>query len=304
MKGAARLTLFYIVTFIFFLGASVAFSVIRAWAGAASAASPLPFSALVAGMSALAVAVPLAVYAAVLSSFTYSSRHEIGSALSTLLIFLLTTAALFSFGYGERRLSAYDLSGIEQIDGPALKSRETAIARFENGGAVAFVGAFAVVAAPDAPLRIAEKSEGPEYGLRSVRIDPFAPSLAVPLELTALGAVFSAAGRRLDAAALGGIVPLLAYAASLSLLLASFRFLAGSTRWPLADFVLSAVALRGVAALDEFLASALVHRLFSKILGVFPVTYSVSIALTAMGLAVVVCAGLAAMAGGRRVGNV
>ncbi len=295
MKGAARLTLFYLVTFVFFLGTSVLFSVVRAWAGTASVLAPHPFSPLAVGISAFSVVAPFAVYAAVLSSFSYSARHAIGSVLSTLLIFLLSSAALFSGAYGGLRASAYAPKETTM----APNGSPAAIVRFENGGVVALVGRAAVVAVPPAPLRMASAAEGPEYGLRSARVDPFAPSLAVSPALGSLSAAFSAAGRRLAGAAAAGEVPLLAYAAALSFLLASLRFLAGSTRWPLADFVLCAVALRGVAALDEFLSSAVVRRLISSIAGL-PETYAVPAALASVGAAITICAGLARIARGRR----
>ncbi len=294
MKGAARLTLFYLVTFIFFLGTSVLFAVVRAWAGAASSPAPLPFSAFAVGLSAFSAAAPLAVYAAVLSSFSYSSRHAIGSAPSTLLIFFLSSAALFSATYGGLRTSAFTFRETTV----ATVGPTAAIERFENGGVVASVGGTAVVALPPASLRLVSSAEGPEYGMRSARVDPFAPSLSVSPRLESLAAVFSSAGRRLAKAAAAGYLPLLAYAAALSFLLSSLRFLAGSTRWPLADFVLCAVALWGVAVFDDSLSSPVVHRLISTVVGL-PATYTVPISLTSVGAAITICAVLAKIAGGR-----
>jgi hypothetical protein len=67
--------------------------------------------------------------------------------------------------------------------------------------------------------------------------------------------------------------------------------------------VLCAVALRGVAAYDDFLASAFVRRLLEVLIGGFPTAYSAPIALAIVGFAVTLCAALAALAGGRRKGN-
>lgn len=303
MKGAARLTLFYIVTFAFFLTASAAFSLLRAWALAASAAPPHPFSAIAVAITSLVTVVPLAVYGAVLSSFTYSSRHGIGRILSTIIIFVFSSAALFGFSFGASRLQDLATSDSLRIASGAPKANSVLVVRYENGSAVVFAGPTAVVAVGGAPIRVADKGEGPEFGLRSERIDPFAPSIKVPSSLEGLSSIFTAIGRRLAAAMGTGVLALAAYAVALSFLLASFRFLAGSTRWPFADFVLCAVALRGVAAYDDFLASGVMGRLLAALAGPLPGEYVTPAALAVVGFAVTLCAFLSALAGGRRKDN-
>jgi hypothetical protein len=243
------------------------------------------------------------VYGAVLSSFTYSSRHGIGRLLSTIIIFIFTAVTLFGFSYGGSRLQDLAASDSQKMASGAPKVNSILVTRYENGSAVVFAGPTAVVAVSGAPIRIADKGEGPEFGLRSGRIDPFAPSLKVPPSLAGLASIFTATGRRLAAATGTGILALAAYAVALSFLLASFRFLAGSTRWPFADFVLCAVALRGVAAYDDFLASGVMGRLLAALAGPLPGEYVVPAALAVAGFAVTLCAFLSALAGGRRKDN-
>lgn len=258
MRAAARLMLFYMAAFAFFLAAGMSVSVMRIWLEARQALSPdVRFALMGSLLRAMAETAPAAAYAGALLVLPSVYRREFGAAVGTGLMFLLVAGSLFSATYVSLRLSGPADEEGERFGTPALAGSIVELDR----GALAFAGsgdsAAAVLAFSGQALRVVSAKEARELAVaaRSAPPKPTGSSTAA-----SISADLEATARRLSIAYRAGVLPLLAYASALAFLIASLGMLSGATRWPFADMALIALAFRGVMVLDGIAASGPVLR--------------------------------------------
>ncbi|MFA6506001.1 MAG: hypothetical protein WCT14_07880 [Treponemataceae bacterium] len=266
MRAVARLTLLYSAAFIFFLTAGTGISVMRTWLEATQAFPlPAPFHFMRALFSAVSENVPLAVYGSVLLTLPAASRRLSGSLSAQLMVFMLTSAVLFSVTYGTHTFSNAAESTQESMSGKKLGTSGLII----NLGAstIVFAGTpntnkdeYAVDIAANSKLRIIPTGKADELIKRSGRVHPLGSFIELNPSLASISSDFSAGARRLSATFDAGALVLLAYSCALALLLSSFGVLSGATRWPLADLALCALALRGALIFEGIVSSPSVIR--------------------------------------------
>lgn len=268
MRAVARLTLVYFAAFIFFLAAGTSVSVMRTWLEANQSVS-VAFSFMSSLFASVADSIPLAAYGAALLTLPTTTRRFSGYFLHTIVVFILTGAALFSLTYGMRfftgaaaenagggpsrtsfapgRILDFDSTTIV-FAGPAEAARDGLAVQIKEADALR------IISAPEANQRF--ESSNPSRSNT--------PYSRLPSSISSLSNDFSACARRLAASFAAGIPVLLAYSCALALMLASCGVLSGVTRWPLADLAFCALAFRGVLIFDELVSAGPLVRFFLK----------------------------------------
>jgi len=261
VKGLARLILFFIPVFLFVMVSGATLAVARAWIGAMNNETSQSIRLLVPIFESLPSILIFAAYLSVLASLSYAAQHEIGSIKSIIVISLFTAGFLVLFTYGTETLSKGPFSG------PSLRGR--------------------ALGTPGLVLNASQKGNDDRFGL------------AAPVLGGTVSADFTSSGARLSDIAAQGLVPLALYALTLASLLASFRFLASFTSWPVANLSLCAVFFWIVMNFDAFLASATFRRFSSPFLPEFILPYLVPLILAITALLVDLYAILRALSMGR-----
>jgi hypothetical protein len=266
MRAVARLLLFYIIAFFFFLAAGTSVEVMREWLTATQAFTPSSFSFSSSLFRSLSFGVPPAAYGSALLVLASGAGRGVGSFTTGMTVFAATGLLLFSATYGALTPAAAGRSTQETriaeksvSPGLIVDLQDATIVFVRAGGDLP--GGIAVEVKRDAPMRIIPATNAVDLLNRSSYRSPILGSEKERRTLMAsLADDFAGSARRLATAYAAGPVALLAHAFALALLLSAFSPLAGATRWPLADLALCALVFRGVLALEGFVSSEAVFR--------------------------------------------
>ncbi|HCM27905.1 MAG TPA: hypothetical protein DIC34_15430 [Treponema sp.] len=305
MKGAARLILFYIAVFLFMAAAGTAIAAVRGWTIAATSFPPGSFSLWPSLLAAATDLTPLSLYAAVLFSCVYASRHSVGPVVSGIAILLLTSAVLFVSSAGVADLSFAESA---RVAAPRIsRDADGLILRSPGAEAVIVAGSagtprIAVISVAGERLHLTPAGAGEKTTSSSGSPSPFEQVLSAPGYVDSFRAEGARLAARLREANTRGPLALLAYSAAFSFLLATARAFSGLIRWPLADLVVCAAALRAFSVLADLAGSPTVLRAAVVMIPAVPREYAAAFLLGACALFLVVSAFLVSLArrGGER----
>jgi hypothetical protein len=268
MRGVARLSLFYIFSFLFLLIAGSSVSVMGSWLAAARTLDSGSIPILASVFDALTAHVHPAAYGGALLVLPSGARRGLGSFATGMVVLVLVGTSLFGFTYGARTLA--DAARNSSAALPAKNLASDGLLVDIGASKIAFAGPSADAATgsavempADGKLHIISRKDAAERIRKSGRAALFAPEEDRSPIVAALARDFKENSARLAESLQSGWQALLAYSFALALLLSSFSPLSGLTRWPVADLAVCALAFRGVLILERLASSGPVLRFFA-----------------------------------------
>ena len=263
MRAVARLSLFYLFSFLFLLTAGASVSVMVGWLAAAQVLDNASIPLLAYIFDALAEHVHPAAYGAALLVLPAGARRGLGSFATGMAVLALVGLSLFSFTYGA--LTFADAGRTSDVTLPAKKLMSEGFLIDLGSSTIALTGkgGTAVEMRTNEKMRVLPAGEAAERIRASERAAPFAPEEDRHSIVAALTRDFKENSQRLAASLESGWPALLAYSFALALLLSSFSPLSGITRWPIADLAICALAFRGVLVFERIASSGPILRFFA-----------------------------------------
>ncbi len=298
MRAVARLTLFYIVVFAFFLLAGASVAVMADWLKARYAVGA--YSGFAFSRSFLHAASENAAWAAYASALLVppaaTGRKDIPGIFRIALICLLAGASLFSV---TKASGLFDLDGTVETRIKTLRMPGMTVDG--RGISIAFLApdradGVAVIAPVAAPLKISTTKEAEASAAYDRRVGAFFSDGG----LASIERDFSAATERLRSAGEAGTWVLLAYSFALAALLAVVGSIFWNLfDWPLAGIALCALAYRGVLILDGIIGSGPLGRFLETLeLGISR-SFIAPAALAAIAISTLAIGGLLSLARGK-----
>jgi hypothetical protein len=253
-------------------------------------------------ISAAQLALPMALYIALLLSLSYTARRNIPIFLSVISLVLLALGLTVGVSQGILHLKdmPVSFSGRQPVPlgGPGLilSQGDTNIILLE---APSNIRGARVVSLAGRPLAYQEVPLGPNNTILGLPPIPFRDGQAALTKSIVID--FSLTSRQFGERLNAGLIPFLIYSFSLILLLASLRFVMELSRWPLANLFLGAVTFRGVLALETFLNSREIQDFLASFLGPsWDASLITPLVFCALSLLVLLYTALSYAANGRR----
>lgn len=199
-------------------------------------------------------ALALSVHGAILLALSYSARRRIFAPLSIPVIIFLACVMSF-FGFWALRRANF----LPPAQFPPKTLGQPGLILTQPGAVIVLleepekIYGPRVVAMDGQALLFQEAPRGPG---NSGAYLPRLPLISqAPWFLRSLAIDINLAGIQMEALFNRGLVPFITYAGTLIFFLASFRFILEFSVWPLANFFLGILAVRGVLALESFVNS-------------------------------------------------
>jgi hypothetical protein len=199
-------------------------------------------------------ALALSVHGAILLTLSYSVRRGIFAPLSIPVIILLACAMSFIGFWALARANFLPPARF-----PPKAFGQPGLILTQPGAVIVLleepeeVYGPRVVAMDGQPLLFQENPRGPGNSGAYLPRLPFISQ--APWFIRSLAIDINLAGIQMEALFNRGLVPFIIYMGSLIFLLASFRFILEFSVWPLANFFLGILAVRGILALEGFVNS-------------------------------------------------
>jgi hypothetical protein len=254
VANLARLILFFSLSFvgIFIFSALLRFLIIKTQA--AGIFPPQGERNLSEFLEAARWALALSAHGAILSALSYSARRRIFAPLSIpVIVFLACAMSFIGFWALERA------NFLPPAQFPPKTLGQPGLILTQSGSVIVLleepekIYGPRVVAMDGQPLLFQENPRGPGNSGAYLPRLPFISR--APWFLRSLAIDINLAGLQMEALFKQGPVPFIIYAGALIFLLASFRFILEFSVWPLANFFLGILAVRGVLALESFVNS-------------------------------------------------
>jgi hypothetical protein len=250
----ARLILFFSLAFvgIFVFSAFLHFLIIKTQA--AGIFPPQGERNLSEFLEAARWALALSVHGAILSALSYSARRRIFAPLSIPVIVFLACAMSFIGFWALQRANFLPPAQL-----PPKTLGQPGLILTQSGSVIVLleepekIYGPRVVVMDGQPLLFQENPRGPGNSGAYLPRLPFISQ--APWFLRSLAIDINLAGIQMEALFNRGLVSFIIYEGSLIFLLASFRFILEFSVWPLANFFLGILAVRGVLALESFINS-------------------------------------------------
>jgi hypothetical protein len=267
VKRLAQLSLFFSICFAVIFPIAVSIRYLHLWIDAFRFIPPESIGLLASLISAGRWALPIAVYAAILLTLSYSARKAFPVFLSILCIFILACA----FGTGVslgllRANSSMVLPG--EITPPALggpglilTQGETTVILMDEPSNPA---GSRIIAIPGRSLIYQKTPVGPANGAFTLPPIPF--RIGGPYFITDLFIDFSLAAGQFQDRLEQGLISFGIYLGALCLLLSSLRFILELSSWPLANIFLGALVFRGILTVETFLDSQEIQNFAGSLL--------------------------------------
>ena len=266
MKYAAKLTLFFSISFIILFFAGFLFRLLSSWV---EFARIIPLEELPGEDAAEAAwkILPAVLYLAMLLTLSYSARKSMGipSSICTIIILGCAFTLGTSLGLGRADILKPALKqgiSIHAEPGLILYREENAIVLLKESEDI--LGP-RVVSFPGRPLLYQENPIGPNNSIISLPELPFGGR--TPWFVRSLTIDCTLSSREIQNRFERNFLSFAAYIFSLVLLLGSFRFLLELSQWPLANIFIGAIVFRGILALETFLNAREINILIASFLG-------------------------------------
>jgi hypothetical protein len=296
MKNLARLILFFSLSFVILLLCSAGLRFFHVRIDGVRLLPVQPRMMLTDFVAAARWALPLGIYASLLSGLSYAARLNAGllggrrrplaAPLAMLCLFVLALAFGGGVSLGLERLGdmvpARDTARPPGGPGMLLGRGDTSIVLLREPGEDRGPR---VVAIPGRPLLYQEQPLGPNNTVLSLPPVPFRSG--GPWFLRSIAVDFSLTARQFEARLKEGPLPFFMYTGALAFLLVSLGFILKFSNWPLANLFLGCLCFRGVLAGETFLNSPETVELFGSFLGnrfPLPLTYTTPLIFCFFGL--------------------
>jgi hypothetical protein len=268
VRYIARLVLFFSLFFVLVLLGAAGAGFFRGWIETARQVPAGVFRPLTEILGAAHRAIPCALYIAVLFTLSYSVRREAPAAIAIPCVFILAVAFSSAAALGLRRAEGMGTPSVAAplptlgAPGLILSRGDTFIVLLGDPGNPR---GNRVVSLSGRPLIYQEAPLGPEDAVPELPPVVFEAG-SIPF-INDLAVDFSLTDRQFQTRMDQGLGAFCVYAAALSLLLVSLRFLFGFSSWPLANIFLGALAFRGVLAFESFLNGREMQEFIGLFLG-------------------------------------
>ena len=299
MKNIAKLTLFFSLTFFAFFLAAIALTFISSLL---ELARILPVSAKGEDVAKVFwVALPAALYLAILLTLGYSARKKISIKLSVITIISMACIFTMAFSLGINQLGFLDpilrpLVSVKAEPGLILSQSGTRVVLLRDSNDI--LGS-RLVSIPDQPFIYQELPIGPNNTILSLPALSFGND--TPWFVKSIGIDLSVSAHELKNRLESGYYYFGAYAFSLILLLTSMRFLLDLSQWPLANMFLGALVFRGILALETFIDAEEINALIDTSLSErVPAALITPLAFIAVGFLILLYTLLSRIAGRER----
>jgi hypothetical protein len=303
MKNLAKLALFFSVSFVIAFLCSALLHFLALWIDAARiVAEAGEQSANL--ITALARALPAAIYITILLALSYTARRKMPIPLSIIAIIAFSAIFTFGFSLGIRQIEGLNFA-LES--GASIRGRPGLILSRQNNAMVLLKESRdalgpRVVSLPGQQLFYQETPRGPNNTVLALPVLPFRDEM--PWFINSMLIDFTLTSRKFDEAFKAGIIPFAIYAGALIFLLASLRFLLEASSWPLANLFLGAIAFRGILALGTFLNTNEINTLLVSFTGKrLPSSLITPLAFSALGILVILYTLLVHLARGKGAEN-
>jgi hypothetical protein len=265
MKNLAKLVLFFSLCFAILFLAALMLRLLSSWLDLARfiPLGPRPGED---ATEAAWKALPAALYLSVLLTLSYTARRNMPIPLAIICILVLGFAfsAGISLGInrsGAMRLALLPVSSIQGGPGLILSRSDNSVILLRGSGDARGPR---VVSIPGRPLIYQELPLGPNNTI--LELPPLSLGEEEPWFVRSMGLDFSLSAAELKSRLSSSFLSFAAYAFSLTLLLASLRFLLELSQWPLANLFLGALVFRGILALESFLNAREINALIGSFL--------------------------------------
>jgi len=265
MKNIAKLTLFFTLSFIILFVVAILLRLLSTWIDLARI---VPVSVMPGEDAAQAAwkAFPAAIYMSILLSLSYTTRRKMPAPAAIICIWVLGIA--FTVGAsigisrtGDLKPAIRSLSSLHGRPGLILSRSENTMILLRESSVVRGPR---VVSIPGQPLIYQEVPVGPNNTILGLPALPFTDD--TPWFMQSVDIDFTLSARELESRLNAGFSLFAAYAFSLIILLGSFRFILGLSKWPLANLFLGALVFRLILALEVFLNSRPINNLIFSFL--------------------------------------
>jgi hypothetical protein len=276
MKNLARLILFFSLSFAIVLLFSTGLRFFHIRIDGVRLLPVRPRMMLTDFTAAARWALPLGIYASLLSGLSYAARLNAGllggrrrplaAPLAMLCLFVLALTFGGGVSAGLERLE--DMVPVQDSARPLgepgllLTQGDTSIVLLREPGDDRGPR---VAAIPGRPLLYQEQPLGPNNTILSLPPVPFRDNS--PWFLRSIAVDFSLTARQFETRLKEGPLSFFIYAGALVFLLVSLGFILKFSNWPLANLCLGCLCFRGVLAAETFLNSPEMGELFSSFLG-------------------------------------
>jgi hypothetical protein len=302
VKNLARLVLFFSISFILSFLLTTGARYLYLWLEAARTIPARPAGGFLAWIAAARVALPVAVYASLLLTLSYTVRRDMGILLSITGLFILICLAAGGAALGLSSLTALARPPAGErpatLGGPGLMltQGDTVMVLLDTPENPR---GSRVVSIPGRPLIYQAEPPGPNNSILALPRAAFRGE--GPYFMTSLFLDLSLTAGQLETRLREGLFSFGIYLGGLCLLLVSLRFILELTAWPLANLFLSALVFRGILAFETLLDSAEIQTLVGGFLGprILPGWIS-PLAFSALGVLILIYTILVSIARGWR----
>jgi hypothetical protein len=293
---AARLVLFYTFSFVCLFLAAVLIRYIQLRIDAVRVLPLGPETMLTELMLAGRWAIAFTVYVSLLLALAYTARRNaeyraagngsLSAFVSIFMLIILASGLTLAASVGTARLGnilpARDIGKPLGNPGLMLTRQDTTMVLLQGPGEIKGPR---LVSIPGRSLVYQETPRGPNNTMPGLPPVPFNDE--APWFLQSLAIDFSLTGQIFENRLLEGLVPFLIYTVSLIFFLTSLGFVLNLSGWPLANLFIGALVFRGILALETFINSREVQKIFLDFIGGrFPLDLAVPLIFCAFGVLV------------------